>query len=239
MLLHWHLLSSSLVLLFLYPSSALCPSQCSCRQDEKGKRKVSCTKGGMLNPIPTSSMDPGMEILEIVAPEDNRNVLTLGSIFQNFRQLEELHIIRSNILQIGMHAFWGVPSLKVLNLTFNNLSAVYDHNFRGLVNLLELHLDDNAISSLHSGVFKHLTELRILTLQRNRLVELVPRLFVKLGKLQVLKLSGNELNELAPEVFKDILVSRGISFTSYSYNVNFIQTSGVLFVQTKLLGERS
>lgn len=114
--------------------------------------------------------------------------------------------MRSNILQIGMHAFWGVPSLKVLNLTFNNLSAVYDHNFRGLVNLLELHLDDNAISTLPSGVFKHLTELRILTLQRNRLVELVPRLFVKLGNLQVLKLSGNELKELAPEVFKDILV---------------------------------
>lgn len=206
MLLYWQFVSSSLVLLFLCPSTALCPPQCTCRQDEKGKRKVSCTRGGMLNPIPTSAMDPGMEILEISAPNDQWNILTLGSIFQNFRQLEEVHIVRSSLLQIGMHAFWGVPTLKVLNLTFNNLSAVYDHNFRGLANLVELHLDDNAISRLSSGVFRHLTELRILTLQRNRLLELVPRLFVKLGKLEVLKLSGNKLEELDPEVFKDILV---------------------------------
>lgn len=205
--LYWHLLSSCLLLIWLCPSNALCPSQCHCKQSEKGKRKVTCSKGGMIDPIPTSNMDPGMEVLEITAPTDRWNVLTIGSVFQKFRSLEELHITRSTVLQIGMHAFWGVPSLKVLNLTFNNISAVFDHNFRGLANLVELNLDDNVISRLPSGVFKHLTELRILTVQRNQLRELVPRLFLKLTKLQVLKLSGNNLEELDPEVFKDILVS--------------------------------
>lgn len=171
----------------------------------------------MLSPIPVESMDLGMEILEISAPDNKWNMLSLASIFQQFRQLEELHIMKSNLHQIGMHTFWGVPTLKVLNLSFNNLSAVYDHNFRGLVNLVELNLDDNGISRLPSGVFRHMTELRILTLQRNRLLELVPRVFVKLGKLQVLKLSGNELEELDPDVFKDILVSDIASHQCFRY----------------------
>lgn len=217
MLLYWQLLSSILLLLFLCPSTAICPTRCTCRQDEKGKRKVSCIKGGMLNPIPTEFMDLGMEILEISAPDNNWNVLTLSSVFQKFRQLEEIYIMRSSLFQIGMHTFWGVTTLKVLNLSVNNISVIYDHNFRGLVNLVELNLDDNVIDWLASDVFRHLSELRILTMQRNRLMELVPRVFLTLGKLKVLKLSGNELEELEPDVFKDILVSllakRGLYFS--------------------------
>ncbi|RZC38686.1 LRR 8 domain containing protein [Asbolus verrucosus] len=208
MLLCWPQLSSCLVLLWLCsPSNALCPSICTCKVTEKGRRKVVCIEGGMVDPIPTTEMDAGMEILEISAPETNWNSLTITPIFQHFKKLEELHIKKSNIHQIGMHVFWGVPSLRLLDLTLNNISGVFDHNFRGLVNLVELNLDDNRIRSLQTGVFKHLTELRILTLQRNLLEELVPRLFLKLGKLHVLKLSGNKFEELNPEVFKDIPVS--------------------------------
>lgn len=207
MLLHRHVLSTCLVLLWLLPVSTLCPSECSCRLDEKGRRKVSCFLGEMLDPIPTEDMDIGMEVLEITAPKDRWNYLTLGPIFQQFKKLQEIHIVRSNLMQIVMHAFWGVPSLKILDLHYNNLTVVFDHNFRGLVNLIELNLDDNRIDRLPSGAFKHLSELRILTLQRNNLSELVPRLFLKLTKLQVLKISGNPLMELNPEVFKDILVS--------------------------------
>lgn len=195
------------MLLWLYSSNALCPSACICRQNEKGKRKVACSKGGLLDPIPVSEMEPGMEILEITAPPNNTNRLSITSIFQQFKHLEEIRIVRSNVLQISMHAFWGVPSVRLLNLTFNNLSTVFDHNFRGLVNLVELNLDDNCIDQIQSGAFKHLTELRILTVQRNLLQELVPRIFLKLAKLHVLKLSGNKFEELNPEVFKDIPVS--------------------------------
>lgn len=200
-------LSWCLVLIWLYPSIALCPVRCSCKQSERGKRKVSCTKGGMVDPIPTSNMDQGMEFLEISAPDDKWNMLTIGAIFQRFKSLEEVHIVRSTVLHIGMHAFWGVPTLRVLNLTCNNISSVLDHNFRGLVSLVELNLDDNVINNLPIGVFRHLSELRILTLKRNNIKELVPRVFSKLGKLQVLKISGNNIEELNPEVFKDILVS--------------------------------
>lgn len=208
MLLSWHQLSSCLILLWLCSINALCPAYCTCKQTEKGKRKVHCVRGGMVDPIPVADMDSGMEILEISAPENKWNSLTtITPIFQRFKNVEEIHIKKSNIYQIAMHAFWGVPSINLLDLRLNNISAVYDHNFRGLVNLVELNLDDNRIKRLQNGVFKHLTELRILTLQRNLLEELVPRMFTKLGKLHVLKLSGNKLQELDPEVFKDISVS--------------------------------
>lgn len=204
---HWHVLSSCLLLIWLCTSTNICPSECSCSIDEKGRKTTTCIEGGMIDSVPVNEMSLDMKVLFISAPENNWNSLTIRPVFQKFKTLEEIRIRRSNIVQIGMHSFWGVPTLKVLDFTFNNLSILFDHNFRGLVYLTELHLDDNSIQRLQSGVFQHLTDLKILTLERNRLKELVPRLFLKLSKLQVLKLSGNRLLELPPEVFKDIIVS--------------------------------
>ncbi|CAG9825517.1 unnamed protein product [Phaedon cochleariae] len=203
MLLSWHLLSPSLIILWLCSTHSLCPEFCSCKQTEKGQRKTACPKGGMHH-IPTSEMDASMEILEISAPEDLPNSLSISPVFQQFKKLEELVIRRSNVLQIGTHPFWGVPTLRFLDLSLNNITSVMDHNFRGLVNLVELNLDGNRIGRIQVGAFKHLTELRVLTLRSNLLSELVPRIFLKLVKLHVLKLSGNELEEIDPEVFKDV-----------------------------------
>jgi Leucine-rich repeat (LRR) protein len=160
----------------------------------------------MTNPIPIHSMDQQVEVIQITAPPDSPNALTIGPIFQQFGRLEELHIVRSNIPSIGRYSFWGVPTLQKLNLTENNISHVLDYNFRGLANLLELYLDDNRIESMPSGTFRYLHELRVLSLARNRITELVPRLFLMLGKLHQLDLSNNRLMELNPEVFKDVQV---------------------------------
>lgn len=167
---------------------------------------MTCARGGMTNPIPINSMDQQVEVIQITAPHESPNSLTIGPIFQQFSRLEELHIVRSNIPSIGRYSFWGVPTLQKLNLTQNNISHVLDYNFRGLANLLELHLDDNRIESMPSGTFRHLHELRVLSLARNRITELVPRLFLMLGKLHQLDLSNNRLMELNPEVFKDVQV---------------------------------
>ncbi|XP_057671431.1 insulin-like growth factor-binding protein complex acid labile subunit [Diorhabda carinulata] len=205
MLLSWHLISPSLIILWLCSIESLCPEYCLCKQSEKGQRKVSCIRGGMRDPIPITDIDPGMEVLEISAPNDNFNVLSIGPIFQQFKRLEEIIIRRSNIQQIGLHPFWGVPTIRILDLSYNNISSVFDHNFRGLVNLVELHLDNNRIERLPVGAFKHLTELRMLTLRNNLISDLEPRIFLKLVKLHVLKLSGNKFEEeLNPEVFKDV-----------------------------------
>lgn len=208
MLISWQHASIWLILLWICtPTSTLCPSLCTCEKDHRGKHRTSCLKGGITQ-LPMKEVDTNVEILEIDAPTKNPNSLTISPIFQHLKHLEELIVRRSQLKQLGMHSFWGVPSIKVLDFTFNNITSVLDHNFRGLVNLVELNLDHNRISNMQSGAFKHLTELRILSLRFNLLVELVPRMFMKLGKLHVLRLSGNTFEELDPEAFKDIPVSR-------------------------------
>ncbi|XP_044750609.1 leucine-rich repeat-containing protein 15-like isoform X2 [Coccinella septempunctata] len=204
MLISWQHAYTWLILLWICTTTrASCPSHCTCDKDQRGKHKTSCLKGGMIQ-LPTRELDPAVEILEIDAPAEIPNSLTISPVFQHLKHLEELIVRRSQLKQLGMHSFWGVPTIRVLDFTFNNLTSVLDHNFRGLLNLVELNLDHNRISNLQSGVFKHLTELRILSLRFNLLVELVPRMFMKLGKLHVLKLSGNPFEELDPEAFKDI-----------------------------------
>lgn len=184
-----------------------CAPKCSCYLDHKGRMTVACCEGGMVGPINLQHMNRSIEVLKINAPEDNLNMLTMSPDFQQFTQLEEIHVTKSNIPILGKHFFWGLTKLEILNLSQNNLTQPLDHNFRGLSNLKELYLDDNRISSLPSGTFRHLLNLRVLSLQRNRIREMTPRIFLEIGKLRILKLSGNSLEELKPDVFKDVQVS--------------------------------
>ncbi|EFA04323.2 leucine-rich repeat-containing protein 15 [Tribolium castaneum] len=186
------------------PLSALCPSQCSCYLDPRGRNAVLCKDGGIVGPLDLFNMSADTEVLKITAPEDNMNQLTMSPIFSNYKNLEEIHITRSNIPQLGMHFFLKLKKLDVLDLSQNNITQPLDHNFRGLMRLKELYLDDNRISSLPSGTFRFLEELKVLSIQRNRIAELTPRIFLEIGKLKVLKLSGNHLQELNPVVFEDV-----------------------------------
>jgi Leucine-rich repeat (LRR) protein len=183
--------------------SALCPSQCACYLDNKGRNVVACTEGGIVGPL-AFNMSLDTEVLKITAPEDNMNQLTMSPVFHSYKNLEEIHITRSNIPQLGMHFFLTLGKLDVLDLSQNNITQPLDHNFRGLLRLKELYLDDNRINSLPSGTFRYLQELKVLSIQRNRITELMPRIFLEIGKLRVLKLSGNNLKELNPVVFEDV-----------------------------------
>ncbi|BES89540.1 LRR_TYP [Nesidiocoris tenuis] len=203
-----------LIVCWFCQTMSLCPTDCHCGLDARGRRQVICAKGGLDGAIPVNEMDTTTEVLKITAPLDNENSLTIGPIFHEFQKLTELQITYSNVPAIGKHSFWGVPSLKHLNLTNNNISQVLEYNFRGLVNLLELHLDYNRIESMGSGTFHHLPELRTLTLSHNRLKHLSPRLFLMLGKLRTLDLSFNDLEHLDPDVFKDVQDLRTFSCRS-------------------------
>ncbi|XP_076270283.1 uncharacterized protein LOC143202565 [Rhynchophorus ferrugineus] len=181
-----------------------CPRGCSCYLDTKGRRVVQCKDGGMTGPLDLKGFGLDTEIIKITAPDDNTNLLTMSPAFQKYRNLEEIHITKSNIPQLGMHFFFGLNKLDVLNLAQNNITQPLDHNFRGLDKLKELYLDDNRIQSLPSGTFRFLHELKVLSIQRNRIKELANRIFLEIGKLKVLKLSGNNLRELNQEVFRDV-----------------------------------
>ncbi|KAG5887056.1 hypothetical protein JTB14_037853 [Gonioctena quinquepunctata] len=209
------------LLIFLYFTTqtlALCPTKCSCYLDHKGRKAVACIEGGFVGSLNLDNVTLDTEVIKITAPDDNTNSLTMSPVFQNYKMLEEIHITKSNVPQLGMHFFYGLSKLDVLNLSQNNITQPLDHNFRGLSKLKELYLDDNRISSLPSGTFRFLPELKVLSIQRNRIEELTPRIFMEISKLKMLKLSGNNLQVLHPEVFTDVqdlkyLECRGCALT--------------------------
>ncbi|XP_066156246.1 carboxypeptidase N subunit 2-like [Euwallacea fornicatus] len=199
-----HLQLSLFLLVVASTSLAMCPTKCSCFLDPQGRKNLLCKDGGMIGPLNLDNVTLDTQVIRITAPDDNTNMLTMSPVFQSYRKLEEIHITKSNIPQLGMHFFWGLTKLDVLNLSQNNITQPLDHNFRGLDKLKELYLDDNRIQSLPSGTFRYLHELKLLSIQRNRITDLVNRIFLEIGKLKALKLSGNNLKELNPEVFRDV-----------------------------------
>ncbi|XP_032795366.1 insulin-like growth factor-binding protein complex acid labile subunit [Daphnia magna] len=186
-----------------------CPAEvCRCGLDPRGRVKVVCDRGDLGDPIPIRAMDPLTEVLIIAAPDDKPNSLTIGPIFQSLAKLEQLKITNSFVPAIGKHSFWGLRSLRTLDLSLNNISALVESNFRGLITLEDLLLDGNIIDSIPSAAFRHLPALKRLSLARNHLSEFVPRLFYGLHRLEELELSDNPLQELEPEVFRDVRLLR-------------------------------
>lgn len=197
-----------LLLQITWAVTSKCPAKCICDLDDPiGRIRVNCSQGGLEGPLDLSEVPPEAEVLLISAPEDNYNSLMIGPIFNSLKAVQEIHIIRSNIPEIGEHSFWLMKTLEVINLRENNISTILPENFRGLDNLEKLYLDDNRLDRLSSGTFQYLKSLRVLSLSNNRIDELVPRVFEKLNRLQELNLNGNRLKELNPEAFLDIQVN--------------------------------
>lgn len=213
-----------LFLLLLQSVSSLkdCPTACLCDLDDPlGRIRVSCDQGGLTGSLDLTGVSLQTEVLIISAPEDNLNSLMIGPIFGNLKTIQEIHIVRSNVPEIGDSSFWRLPTLEVLNLRENNISTVLDVNFNGIMKLEKLYLDENRIERLSSGTFKYLENLRVLSLSNNRLEELVTRVFEKLTKLQELNLSGNRLRELNPEAFMDIQVRTFFFYTKLCLKMPF------------------
>ncbi|CAL8140375.1 unnamed protein product [Orchesella dallaii] len=184
--------------------AGLCPEPlCECQLDSRGRMEISCENGQMTG-IPMERMNPSTEVIKIVGPRDKPNNLTIGRLFKQFKRLEELHIVGSNIPNIGENSFWGIQSLRVLDLSRNSISNLIESNFKGLVNVENMSLAENAIESLVSASFVNLPQLRSLDLSRNRVSKLVERLFYGLHMLEYLDLSENHILELNPDVFRDI-----------------------------------
>lgn len=60
-----------------------CPMDvCRCGLDPRGRVKVVCDRGDMVDPIPIRAMDPLTEVLFISSPDEKSNSLTIGPIFQ-------------------------------------------------------------------------------------------------------------------------------------------------------------
>lgn len=192
-----------LMLLLLRDSFCKCPQECICDVDTEDRKRVTCSRGGMTE-IPTLRMDTDIQVLTITAPPDRLNRITIGRIFQDFDELEEVRINYSLLPAIGDSSFWPGKNLKILDLSHNNITFIRDKDFFGLQNLRVLDLSYNGISASPSAPFRLLPSLTTLSLARNKLRTLVPRFFYMLIKLEKLDLTGNPLGDIDPENLKDV-----------------------------------
>ena len=181
-----------------------CPVRCLCSLDDKGRKKVLCDTGALKDPLPVTEMPPDTEVLIVEAPLGMHNSLTLGPIFRGLRNLEILHVTRSNVPAIGEHSFWGLRSLTMLNISFNNITNLVSANFRGPEQLKHLDLSYNLVESMPSAVFHHLKNLKVLNLGDNNIPELVPSVFFGLTSLISLDISRNPLGDLMASAFTDL-----------------------------------
>ena len=196
-----------------------CPSKCRCTVDLHGRRTVTCMQGSMRDPIPVFDMDGDTKILHITAPQNRKNYLSLGPIFQRLRRLEDIHITYSGVPNMGEHSFWGLHNLKNLNLTWNHLTSLRDTNFKGATSLKTLDLSHNRIESVPSAAFRHIRQLKFLSLAYNFIPELVPRIFYGLSQLESLDLSFNPLQELYPDIFTDVSSLRSLKCSGCNLSI--------------------
>lgn len=61
--------------------------------------------------IPVKEFDEEINVIVIRKP---KHTITVSAVFQSLKKLEILRIVESNVPAIGMHSFWGVPSLRTL-----------------------------------------------------------------------------------------------------------------------------
>lgn len=80
--------------------------------------------------IPIKEFDEEINVIVIRKPKHS---LQVGAVFQTFKKLEILRIIESNVPAIGMHSFWGVPSLRILGKLTEKLLPLAGLKFHALL----------------------------------------------------------------------------------------------------------
>lgn len=80
--------------------------------------------------IPIKEFDEEINVIVIRKPKHS---LQVGAVFQSLKKLEILRIIESNVPAIGMHSFWGVPTLRILGKLTEKLLPLAGLNFHDVL----------------------------------------------------------------------------------------------------------
>ena len=124
----------------------------------------------------------------------------------SLRQLQELHLQRNAITEIGKNALQGLTVLRTFNVSHNSLDSLPEDLFKTTRDLREIHLAYNGLRDLPRGVFTQLEQLLVLNLANNRLGSdrVDETTFLGLIRLIVLDLSYNQLTHIDARMFKDL-----------------------------------
>ncbi|XP_017880512.1 toll-like receptor 7 [Ceratina calcarata] len=164
------------------------------------RRDGNVSDGGSEEP----SCRADIRILDLSRNEIKR--LQEDSPLVGLRQLQELHLQRNAIVEIGGDALTGLTVLRTFNASYNSLDSLPEGLFASTRDLREIHLAYNGLRDLPRGIFTRLEQLLVLNLAGNRLGSnrVDDTTFVGLIRLIVLDLSYNMLTHINARMFKDL-----------------------------------
>jgi len=89
----------------------MCPvPECYCGLDGRGRLEVSCTSGN-LNEIPTSRISPAIQVIRINPEKQTK--LTIGRSFRQFKKIQEIHLVKFEILKFFLNFSVNFLNLKI------------------------------------------------------------------------------------------------------------------------------
>lgn len=163
--------------------------------------------------------------IEVMKFYTSRLIYMPSTIFRNFRQIRDLDISNTEIVELQRNNFEEATRLIYFTASFNNIteldaatfrdvSTVYlvdlSHNqiltidklaFLGAFSLSRLLLSHNKITTLHAEVFKCLTNLDQLYLDHNQIEFIDSNLFAENKQLSKLSMEYNRLSVFDTTVF--------------------------------------
>ncbi|XP_050045537.2 uncharacterized protein [Dermacentor andersoni] len=145
------------------------------------------------------ALQSGSPVTTLFLAIESLGSLENGSVA--LENIQELHIVRSDISTLLPGAFVKAATLHALDLSENKLALVPSSALKDLSNLTSLNLSNNHITELTEETFKNIHSLKSLSLERNEVSSIVVGTFFHMEHLEDLNLSHNKLTAFDSSAF--------------------------------------
>ncbi|XP_064640586.1 leucine-rich repeat and immunoglobulin-like domain-containing nogo receptor-interacting protein 2 isoform X1 [Lineus longissimus] len=164
---------------------------------------------------------------------ENGNLTNMTTnIFIHMKDLDELSIKSSGIVNIDKSSFNGLKMLRTLNLIGNEIPLVPQDLNETLPMLRYLYLDNNEITRIYKTSFQgYPADLQIISIGYNKIKVIENGAFSSLRKLKEIQLRGNRLKRITDKTFRfqtDLLI------LDISFNIGIELKSGCFSSLTEL-----